>query len=303
MELRHISGCTYVIEAATALLTVYQSTGRNIILIDTGLADQDRSSLTELIDTHGFCLQGIVCSHAHFDHTGNARYLQQRYQCPVAMPLAEAGLAVTPDAYRSNYVALTYAQSHRLFADVCVKANVIIPPDAASFSFCGVSFGVLQLPGHTAGQIGIVTPDNVAYLSDCLIGRDTMEHAKLPTIMNVAQDMDSKYTLLSLHCSYYIIAHKEVLPDVQELVTYNLSAIEARIEKLLCCLREGMTHDQWLSAFCQTEAVHTQKDLKLSILERNFNNFLSYLEDTGRIATERENTVKRYRHVKPSPLS
>ena len=76
MELLHVLGNTYAAVAATALLPVYKLTDRDVVLIDTGYAKLDRAGLTALIDGSGWCLRAILCSHAHFDHTGNVRYLQ-----------------------------------------------------------------------------------------------------------------------------------------------------------------------------------------------------------------------------------
>ena len=107
MELRHVYGRTYAAVGATALMPVYKLTDTDIVLMDTGYARLDRSALVNLIEGNGFRLRGIICSHAHFDHTGNVRYLQQRYGCQAAAQIIEAGISVNPDAYRANYVALT----------------------------------------------------------------------------------------------------------------------------------------------------------------------------------------------------
>ena len=91
MELRHVYGRTYAAVGATALMPVYKLTDTDIVLMDTGYAKLDRSALTNLIEDNGFRLRGILCSHAHFDHTGNVRYLQQRYGCQAAGPGAAGG--------------------------------------------------------------------------------------------------------------------------------------------------------------------------------------------------------------------
>ena len=180
MELRHVYGNTYAAVGATALMPVYKLTDTDIVLMDTGYARLDRSALVNLIEGNGFRLRGIICSHAHFDHTGNVRYLQQRYGCLAAAQIIEAGISVNPDAYRANYVALTYGKSREYLLEECFPADVIIPADAEHLDFCGARFGILQLPGHSAGHIGVVTPDGAAYLGDCLIDEEQIAAAKLP---------------------------------------------------------------------------------------------------------------------------
>ena len=296
MELRHILGSTYTAEGATALMPVYKLNDTDIVLLDTGYAKLDRSGLVHLLEDDHLRLRGVICSHAHFDHTGNARFLQETYQVPVACPLIEAGLSVNPDSYRANYVALTYGKSQELFLEECFTADVIIPQDADSLDFCGAHFGILQLPGHSAGQIGIITPDNVAYLGDCLISEAEIAKAKLPTSMFIAKDLRSKASLRALKCDAYIIAHKNVYPDISELIDRNIAFILSKKQEMLDCLTDGMSFSEWIYAFCKRVDIHTHNELKYSIAERNFSNFAAWLTDTGEIEVRREYCAKKYYH-------
>lgn len=296
MELRHVLGRTWVAEASTALLPIYRVTDTDIILIDTGYAKLDRTGLTALIEDRGFHLRGIICSHAHFDHSGNVRYLQQRCGAKAAAHIIEAGISVNPDAYRANYVALTYGKSREFFLEECFVADTIIGPEDDFLDFCGVRFGILQLPGHSAGHIGVVTPDNVAYVGDCLIDQQQIDSAKLPTSMFIARDLQSKEFLLWTQYDAYILAHKSVVTDIAPLVDSNIAFIHRKAEELLNDLTDGMTFAQWISTFCQRENIRTKNELKFSIIERNFSNFVDWLTDEGRILVRREYCAKTYYH-------
>ena len=119
-------------------------------------------------------------------------------------------------------------------------------------SLCGAEFGVVQLPGHAAGQIGVITPDNVAYLADCLMGPDTLAASKLPTSMCIEDDMRSKEKVRDLGCSAYILAHHDVITgDIGPTVDANLALYYRKAEELLSCLRDGMTADQWRAALSE----------------------------------------------------
>ena len=288
MELRHVYGNTYAAVGATALMPVYKLTDTDIVLMDTGYARLDRSALVNLIEGNGFRLRGIICSHAHFDHTGNVRYLQQRYGCQAAAQIIEAGISVNPDAYRANYVALTYGKSREYLLEECFPADVIIPADAGHLDFCGARFGILQLPGHSAGHIGVVTPDGVAYLGDCLIDEEQIAAAKLPTSMFIARDLESKESLRNLRRPAYIIAHKQVLTDIGPLIDRNIDFIHDKGRELLEDLEDGMSFDQWIYAFCQRENVRTRNEFKFSIVERNFANFVDWLTDEGKAGILRQ---------------
>ena len=300
MELRRVYGNTYAAVGATALMPVYKLTEQDIVLMDTGYARLDRSALTNLIEDNGFRLRGIICSHAHFDHTGNVRYLQQRYGCLAAAQIIEAGISVNPDAYRANYVALTYGKSREYFLEECFTADVIIGPEDEYLDFCGVRFGILQLPGHSAGHIGVVTPDGVAYVGDCLIDQQQIDSAKLPTSMFIAKDLESKERLRTVDAPAYIVAHKQVLTDraaFNALIDENIAFIHAKERELLDDLTDGMTFSDWIAAFCKRENVRTRNELKFSIVERNFSNFAAWLTDTGRVTVQREFCAKKYYHA------
>lgn len=297
MELRHVYGRTYAAVGATALMPVYKLTERDIVLMDTGYVRLDRSALVNLIEGNGFRLRGIICSHAHFDHTGNVRYLQQRYGCQAAAQIIEAGISVNPDAYRANYVALTYGKSREYLLEECFPADVIIPADAEHLDFCGARFGILQLPGHSAGHIGVVTPDGAAYLGDCLIDEEQIAAAKLPTSMFIARDLESKESLRNLRRPAYIIAHKQVLTDIGPLIDRNIDFIHDKGRELLEDLEDGMSFDQWIYAFCQRENVRTRNEFKFSIVERNFANFVDWLTDEGKVEVRREFCAKHYFHA------
>lgn len=296
MELRHVYGNTYAAVGATALMPVYKLTERDIVLMDTGYARLDRSALVNLIEGNGFRLRGILCSHAHFDHTGNVRYLQQRYGCQAAAQIIEAGISVNTEAYRANYVALTYGKSREYLLEECFPADVIIPADAEHLDFCGARFGILQLPGHSAGHIGVVTPDGVAYLGDCLIDEEQIAAAKLPTSMFIARDLESKESLRNLRRPAYIIAHKQVLTDIGPLIDRNIAFIHDKGRELMEDLEDGMSFDQWIYAFCQRENVRTRNEFKFSIVERNFANFVDWLTDEGKVEMRREFCAKHYFH-------
>ena len=296
MELRHVLGRTWVAEASTALLPIYRVTDADMILIDTGYAKLDRAGLTALIEDSGFHLRGIICSHAHFDHSGNVRYLQQRCGAKAAAHIIEAGISVNPDAYRANYVALTYGKSREIFLEECFVGDTISGPEDDFLDFCGVRFGILQLPGHSAGHIGVVTPDNVAYVGDCLIDQQQIDSAKLPTSMFIARDLQSKEFLRRTQYDAYILAHKSVVTDIAPLVDSNIGFIHRKAEELLNDLTDGMTFAQWISTFCQRENIRTKNELKFSIIERNFSNFVDWLTDEGRILVRREYCAKTYYH-------
>lgn len=296
MEMLHVLGNTYAAVGSTALLPIYKLNERDIVLIDTGYAKLDRAGLVNLLDGSGLVPKYVLCSHAHFDHTGNVRYLQERYGAKAILSLIEAGISVNPDSYRANYVALTYGKSRELFLEECFTADRVLRETDTSLELDGRTFGILPLPGHSAGHLGFVTPDGAAYVGDCLISQSEIDGAKLPTSMFIARDLESKAYLKTTDYPVYILAHKEVVrrEALEGLIDRNISFIQSKRAELLEVLEDGMTFSEWIGAFCQRENVRTHNELKFSIVERNFSNFVSWLTDSGAVMVRREFCAKRY---------
>lgn len=296
MEMLHVLGNTYAAVGSTALLPIYKLNERNIVLIDTGYAKLDRAGLVNLLDGSGLVPKYVLCSHAHFDHTGNVRYLQERYGAKAILSLIEAGISVNPDSYRANYVALTYGKSRELFLEECFTADRVLRETDTSLELDGRTFGILPLPGHSAGHLGFVTPDGAAYVGDCLISQSEIDGAKLPTSMFIARDLESKAYLKTTDYPVYILAHKEVVrrEALEGLIDRNIGFIQCKRAELLEVLEDGMTFSEWIGAFCQRENVRTHNELKFSIVERNFSNFVSWLTDSGAVMVRREFCAKRY---------
>ena len=165
MELLHIHKDTWAAVGATALIPFYRLTDTDIILLDTGIAASDREGLTALLEEHGLRPKGILCSHAHYDHVGNAAYLRRRYGCPIAMPMIEAAICADATAFRANYETLTYGTIQSMFPEECFLSDVLISPDIDHLDFCGVRFGLLPL-GSLCRADGLYHPRR-----HCLSGR------------------------------------------------------------------------------------------------------------------------------------
>ena len=81
------------------------------------------------------------------------------------------------------------------------------------------------------------------------------------------------------------------------LIDENIAFIHAKEQELLADLTDGMTFPEWIAAFCRRESIRTHNELKFSVVERNFSNFVAWLTDSGRVTVQREFCAKRYYHA------
>ena len=222
MEWNLVKGSTYTVDVTAGTLLFYKTGEHEGVLVDTGYAKEDREPLIRFFEETGVRPIGIIVSHTHYDHAGNAEHLKYRYKCPILASLAEAGTAVSEMAYRGAYPAMTPKEIDDMMAGQCYRADQIVMPGERVKVFCGVPFGILPLYGHTPGQIGIITPDKVAYLADALMSETVMRGAKMPSAVCRADDLKAKASLRALRCDAYVLAHRGVYSDIGDLIEYRL---------------------------------------------------------------------------------
>lgn len=294
MEWKLVKGNTYAIEATAGTLMFYKTSEHEGILVDTGYAKEDREPLVQLFESTGVRPVGVIVSHTHYDHAGNAEYLKYRYRCPIMASLTEAGLASSVMAYRCAYPAMTPREIDAMLGAECFTVDQIIMPQQRVVSFCGVPFGVLPLYGHTPGHIGIITPDHVAYLADALMDEETMALAKMPTGQCREDDLTAKRSLRALNCDAYILAHRGVYTEIGALIDQNINLILERAEMVYQCLEGDMSEEEWVRAVYRRMGMRTTNAFKCAVCERNMRSFIDYLADGGRVQIQRRQGVCWY---------
>ncbi|MCB1938741.1 MAG: hydroxyacylglutathione hydrolase [Rhodocyclaceae bacterium] len=99
--------------------------GRHAVAVDPG----DAGPVQDFIAQHGLTLAAILITHHHHDHIGGIAALAG--DAPVYGPARESIAGVT---------------------------TRLVEGDTVSIDALGVSFGVLDIPGHTAGHIAYLAP-------------------------------------------------------------------------------------------------------------------------------------------------
>lgn len=157
-------------------------TGAGFILIDSGLHSR-RADLVSEIENLG-CQPGdlrlIIITHADLDHTGNARFLRQKFASKIATHRLEAeavakGNMALDRKYRPGLISRGMlsligwiGRSDRFEPDVFLE-------DGDDLSVYGWDARVLHIPGHSMGSIGVLTASGDLYCGDLLWNIDKPE--------------------------------------------------------------------------------------------------------------------------------
>lgn len=284
LQLHHVRGNTCAIETDSSFLPVYQLNEREVVLLDTGFAG-DRGALMAFLQAQHWQVRGIICSHGHMDHSGNVRFLQDVFECRVAAHEIEAAIVSTSGRFLAHYRVSTPDRNGGV--EESFTATDIITSQTRQFPFCGTAFQILQLPGHSGGHIGVITPDDVAYLGDGLMGLDQLAASKMPTTQHLRRDLESKRSLHDLKAAAYIVAHKDITTDIHPLIDANIRCYEEKAQGILAALHGTMTCNQWLQAYCEAQRLQMRSEDTRFVFAYGFQSMADYLEEMGEVRSLR----------------
>ena len=126
------------------------------ILIDPG-SDEDiiAKRLT------GFKLKFIINTHAHFDHIGAIKSLQEKFSVPFALHKDDFVLLRQANIYKVLF------KSARVILIPQVQSDLSNPSDQILQQIQKLGFFILETPGHTPGSVCIC-------IDNCLFSGDTL---------------------------------------------------------------------------------------------------------------------------------
>ena len=151
------------------------------ILIDTGLPNQWEILEKELISAG--CLPDklklVVLTHGDFDHSGNAKKLQEKYKAKIAMHQADYLMIETGAIGKRKVKPLSRKMKFMLFSFLRKigknKMNLekfkpdIFLQDGQSLQEYGINAKVIHVPGHTKGSIVVLTDEGDLFAGDTLV--------------------------------------------------------------------------------------------------------------------------------------
>jgi glyoxylase-like metal-dependent hydrolase (beta-lactamase superfamily II) len=157
---------------------------RRALLIDAGLDDDAGRRALRAVEAEGAQLEAIVCTHAHADHFGGARFLQRRLGVPVFAPRLEAAMMENPiiePLYLFGGAApIKDLRSKFTLAGPCTVSHLVEPGDLEIGSF---GLEVVRLPGHAPNQVGVGIGDGdgqgVLFCADAIFPQDTIDKHKV----------------------------------------------------------------------------------------------------------------------------
>ena len=294
MNVKSVKGNTYCIDTGREYIPFYRINNKDIVMIDTGLFEGERRKIELLLEEMDFNVVGIICSHAHIDHIGNSEYLRRKYNCKVAMSEGEAFLCKNLMNLKILYGTLSLRDIEDYFGHMLLNVEIIIKDNDKEVNIGGADFKITRTPGHSIDHICITTPDNVTYLGDSLMSYDVINSSKMPYAFNIKEELRSKEKIRVLDSSRYIVAHKGIYNDINELIDENIDFYKTTAEKILSLIDKVMTKEEVIKTIAKEFHINMRNIRKYNVMERIVSSYIDYLIETKNINVILDDGIIKY---------
>ena len=297
-EFVQVKGNTWCL-IATAKIPVYFLDEKTVVFIDSGYPDErTRPYLDILIEERGLKVRAVIGSHSHYDHLGNHSYMREKYGAEIILPEIEAAYARDYTQFQPLYPTHSRKELKEGFSYMIMTPDRVIPQslDKTEIEIDGVKFQCRNLRGHTPGQMGFITPDDVFYLADAIMGIKEFDSAKLPTVMDWEDYKKTQLSFLDEHHAKYILAHGDIYDDIKPIVEYNLKGQDEKIARIKNILKENSdwTMEGITVAIWDAFQMKTKNEFNKRVYGRNVGTLVDYFVKTDFLRPHSEKGVVHY---------
>ncbi|GAU78847.1 MBL fold metallo-hydrolase [Fusibacter sp. 3D3] len=297
MEIINVFGNTYCIDTGMTYIPFYKLNEKEIVLLDSGYGNSEREGINMLIDDNGYRVYGIINSHAHIDHVGNNMFFKEKDKAIIAMTRLEAALCSSEESVKAYFGGHTLKSVRGHFETMISETDILIDSEDELLEMGGVVFKIIPTPGHSPAHISIITPDNVVYVGDTLISYEVMRGAKMPYAFILSVDFLSKKKLSTLNCEHFIVAHKGIYSNIENLVDDNIAFYKHRAQRVYDVINKPMTLEEILRAVICEFDINVKSIHKQRVINRMMCSFVDYLIEIEQLTAEIENGFIKYRQT------
>lgn len=265
---------------------------QSVCLIDSGVDRVVAKVIDKLLTEKNFRVELIINTHYHADHSGGNAYFKEKYDCKIVSTKINAALV-------SNYdICPAIVWGAAPIDEIMNSYFYATPTDTEDIEKVELPAGLeyIELPGHCISMICVRTDDDVLFLGDAVISRETLEQHPLSYIYEIGTYLESLDKLKNIRAGLYIPYHAEPVKNIRRLVKANRQNVLDNIEcikKICVCPRDI---DEIISIF------FNQKGVRLSLYKYAVEGgvvrtYVSYLHNKGELVAENIDNFIKWRSV------
>lgn len=189
------------------------SQGISNILFDTSSGKYKDHLVKSLMKNEVSEIKALVLSHTHYDHVGNAAFIQEKYHAKVLVHFREARnlrMGEGPIPGGTNLVTRglvgLFAEKwkHKLRYRPC-DPDILIE-DTYGLSEFGIGASLIHTPGHSPGLMSLIVGNEIALVGDALFG--VFPGTVFPPFADdIPQLIKSWDILLHTQCKWFLPSH------------------------------------------------------------------------------------------------
>lgn len=279
MEFTNIKGNTWV-ACGPVNIGAYVLNGE-AVLIDSGNDSSSGRKILRLAEENKWKIKLIINTHFHADHVGGNAFIQKRTGCAIAASAKEAPFINMPE------MEPEILWSGRAPKAICNKflqaepSNVTLTADPDTI-IEGWGLGIVALPGHAHGQIGVLTPDGVLFTADSVISERILNKYGIPFTADHCRAMDTFDMLDSFKADFFVPSHGDICEDIVPVTEANRKCLNSLKDEMLGICSEPSTRDGIVGKLAQRHGL----DMNLPqyvLIQSTVAALLSPLIDSGEI--------------------
>ncbi len=290
-ELVQVSEKCYYINCP-AKIGVYAADKDHVYLVDSGNDKEAGRKVRQILDQNGWRLAAILNTHSNADHIGGNKYLQRQTGCKVYSGGIEAAFIRYP------VLEPSFLYGGCPCRDLRHKFLMAQESDVTDFSEDGFpkEIEMIPLPGHFFEMVGFRMPDGVVFLADCLSSRETLDKYAISFLYDVGAYLETLAKVEKMEAVVFVPAHAEASADVRGLVCYNRDKVHEVAEKILSICGEPVCFERILQEVFNGYGL-TMNFEQYVLVGSTVRSYLSWLNDTGKLASEFQDNMLLWRRI------
>lgn len=222
--------------------------GDRVAFIDSGVDSKGAENLLRWLNDCKLRLVAILNTHAHADHIGGNRTLQEATKCRVfAGPLEAPAVSHPLIQAIALFGGLPIPEliNPRIVAEASSDVETL---PAETLSLDDVEFKVMDLSGHSVGQKGFIV-DGVAFYADSLFSSEVVRRDRLIYLYDPLSYIEACRHLKDISANSFVGGHTPPMANIQTLIAENVGQVEAVLAFLRKLLATPQPLDRLLKNF------------------------------------------------------
>jgi glyoxylase-like metal-dependent hydrolase (beta-lactamase superfamily II) len=257
-------------------------------LIDGGYSSTAAELILGILSDKGIKLRGIIVTHAHPDHSGGCRYLQEKTGCGVYA----YGLELAPTRHSVLHPSISWGgfpphslRGRGMMAEQCIVREMTGIPSGTDIPS---GLEIIPLPGHSFDMIGIRTSDDVVFPADSICSETILKRYGITFLYDTGAYIRTLETIADMKAKLFVPSHVTPLADIRKLALLNKANVLAAAENIVRWCSMPVTFEKLLQKVF-TEYNRVMNFEEYCLVGSTVRSYLSWLKDSGRLETTFKN--------------